>query len=40
MTAINSVVENQGEFAGAFWENVIRVVGNYSTINIPSEYDE
>ncbi|HBI6603049.1 TPA: recombinase family protein [Listeria monocytogenes] len=39
MTAINSVVENQGEFVGAFRENVIRVIGSYSTRHIPSEYD-
>nr|WP_200778197.1 recombinase family protein [Tissierella praeacuta] len=40
MTAINSVVENNGEFIGAFRENVIRVIGGYSTRNIPTEYDE
>ncbi|MCQ1530083.1 recombinase family protein [Lutispora saccharofermentans] len=39
MTAINSVVENRGEFVGAFRENVIRVIGNYSTKNVPTEYD-
>jgi len=39
MTAINSVVENQGEFIGAFRENVIRVIGNYSTQNVLTEYD-
>ncbi|WP_041272556.1 recombinase family protein [Desulfitobacterium hafniense] len=39
MTAINSVVENQGEFVGAFRENVIRVIGSYSTKNIPTPYD-
>lgn len=40
MAAINSVVENQGEFVGAFRENVIRVIGSYSTRHISSEYDE
>lgn len=40
MTAINSVVENQGEFVGAFRENVIRVIGSYSSMNVPTEYDE
>lgn len=40
MTAINSVVENQGEFVGAFRENVIRVIGNYSTKNVPTKYDK
>ena len=39
MTAINSVVENRGEFVGAFRENVIRVIGSYSTKNLPTEYD-
>jgi len=39
MTAINSVVENRGEFIGAFRENVIRVIGSYSTKNVPTEYD-
>jgi uncharacterized protein YukE len=40
MTAINNVVENNGEFIGAFRENVIRVIGGYSTKDIPTEYDE
>lgn len=40
MTAINSVVENRGEFVGAFRENVIQVIGSYSTKNVPTEYDE
>ncbi len=39
MTAINSVVENRGEFVGAFRENIIQVIGSYSTKNIPTEYD-
>lgn len=39
MTAINSVVENRGEFVGAFRENVIRVIGSYSTRNVDTEYD-
>lgn len=39
MTAVNSVVENRGEFVGAFRENVIRVIGSYSTKNVPTEYD-
>jgi len=40
MTAINSIVENKGNFIGAFRENVIRVIGGYSTKDIPTEYDE
>jgi DNA invertase Pin-like site-specific DNA recombinase len=39
MTAINNVVENRGEFVGAFRENVIRVISSYSTKNVPTEYD-
>lgn len=39
MTAINSVVENRGEFVSAFRENVIRVIGSYSTKNVTTEYD-
>ena len=40
MTALNSVVENTGEFIGTFRENVIRVIGSYSTKGVPTEYDE
>lgn len=40
MTAINSVVENTGEFIGTFRENVIRVIGSYSTQGVTTEYDE
>lgn len=40
MTAINSVVENTGEFIGAFRENVIRVIGSYSTQGVSTGYDE
>jgi DNA invertase Pin-like site-specific DNA recombinase len=40
MAAINSVVENRGDFVGAFRENVIQVIGSYSTKNVPTEYDE
>ncbi|MDA3731339.1 recombinase family protein [Niameybacter massiliensis] len=40
MTAINSMVENTGEFIGTFRQNVIRVIGNYSTQGVPTEYDE
>lgn len=40
MTAINSVVENRGDFVGAFRENVIQVIGSYSTKNVPTEHDE
>jgi len=40
MTAINSVVEDQGEFVQAFRENVIRIIGSYSPKSEPTEYDE
>lgn len=40
MKAINKVVENSGDFIGTFRENVIRVIGNYSTQGITTEYDD
>ncbi len=40
MTAINSVVENRGNFVGAFRENVVQVIGSYSTRNVPTEFDD
>lgn len=39
MKAINKVVENNGDFIGTFRENVIRVIGNYSTQGVATEYD-
>lgn len=35
-----NVIEDNEDFIGAFRENIIRVIGNHSTKNIPSEYDE
>lgn len=40
MSAIGSVVEDQGEFVQAFRENVIRVIGSYSGAAEPTEHDE
>jgi hypothetical protein len=40
MVAINSVVEDRGEFGEAFRENVIRIIGSYSADSEPTEYDE
>lgn len=40
MKAINNVVEDTGDFIGAFRENVIRIIGSHSTKEIPSEYDD
>ncbi len=39
MAAVNSVVEDQGEFVQAFRENVIRIIGSYSATAEPTEYD-
>jgi site-specific DNA recombinase len=39
LKAINKVVENSGEFIETFRENVIRVIGNYSTQGVSTEYD-
>lgn len=39
MTAVNSVVEDQGEFVQAFRENVIRIIGSYSATAEPTQYD-
>ena len=40
MMAINNVVKNKGEFIGAFRENVIRVIGDYSTKGISTDFDD
>ena len=40
INAINSVVEDSGEFIGTFRENVIRVIGSYSTKGDLSQYDK
>jgi len=40
MMAINNVVENKRKFIGAFRENVIRVIGDYSTKGISTDFDE
>lgn len=40
MTAVNDVAENRRKVIGAFRENVIRVIGNHTTKNIKSEFDE
>jgi len=40
MKAINKVVENSGDFIETFRENVIRVIGNYSTQGVATEYDD
>lgn len=40
MTAVDNVVENQREVVGFFRENVIRVIGSYTTKNRETEFDE
>lgn len=40
MKAMGSVVENQRDVVGAFRENVIRVIGNYTTKNTKTEVDD
>ena len=40
METINRITCNDGDFVGAFRQNVIRVIGSYSGEQEPDEYDE
>ena len=40
MEAINRITCNDGDFVGAFRQNVIRVIGSYGKGQEPDEYDE
>lgn len=40
MEAINRITCNDGDFVGAFRQNVIRIIGSYSGEQEPDEYDE
>ena len=40
MEAINRITCNDGDFVGAFRQNVIRVIGSYGGEQEPDEYDE
>ena len=40
MEAINRITCNDGDFVGAFRQNVIRVIGSYGGEHEPDEYDE
>ncbi|MBR4060521.1 MAG: recombinase family protein [Lachnospiraceae bacterium] len=40
MEAINKITCNNGDFVGAFRQNVIRVIGSYGKEQEPDEYDE
>ena len=39
MEAIHKIASNDGEFVGAFRQNVIRVLGSYGQSKEPDEYD-
>ena len=40
MSAINRITCNDGDFVGAFRQNVIRVIGSYGLEQEPDEYDD
>jgi len=40
MEAVNKVIDDNGEFAQAFRENVIRIIGSYSKVGETTEYDQ
>ena len=40
MSAINRITCNDGDFVGAFRQNVIRVIGSYGSEQEPDEYDD
>lgn len=40
MSVINRITCNDGDFVGAFRQNVIRVIGNYGLEQEPDEYDD
>ena len=40
MEAINRITRGDGDFVGAFRQNVIRVIGSYGGEQEPDEYDE
>ena len=40
MEAIHRITCNDGDFVGAFRQNVIRVIGSYGKEQEPDEYDE
>ncbi|MCQ4924404.1 hypothetical protein NE686_14980 [Tissierella carlieri] len=40
MITLNGVVEDNGDFIGAFGENIISIIGGYSTKDISTVYDE
>lgn len=40
MENINRITRGDGDFVGAFKQNVIRVIGSYGGEQEPDEYDE
>lgn len=40
MEGIHKIVSNDGDFVGAFRQNVIRVIGSYGEENEPDKYDK
>lgn len=40
METINRITRGDGDFVGAFRQNVIRVIGSYNGEQEPDEYDE
>ena len=40
MEAINRITRSDGDFVGAFRQNVIQVIGSYGGEQEPDEYDE
>lgn len=40
MKAIQQIADGNGDFVGAFRQNIIRVIGNYGKTDEKDEYDE
>lgn len=40
MSAIHKIARNEGDFVGAFRENVIRIIGNYGQAEEKDEYED
>ena len=40
MSAIQKIARNEGDFVGAFRENVIRIIGNYGQTEEKDEYED
>lgn len=40
MSTIHKIARNEGDFLGAFRENVIRIIGNYGQVEEKDEYED